>query len=716
MKKLFSLGLMLVALTLMNCSKEEIATEAPAVNGAAFELFASTEDGRTANDGWSTVWAEGDKITVIHAENGTQDWVQDTPTDKPFTIADVATGRFTGTLQAELDAESYDWYLFYPYNDYIAQPIDLTAGYTYIGSRSDRSQAQTGIDNMTHIAGSNYPLYGKVTNVAVGEIPSVTMHNVSSLVEFAVKNTESEAIAISEIQFTSTEDIVGSYYIDFGGDKLGFTPSRADYVSSTAKLSITDATIEAGATAKFYMAVKPHTVTAGDLTIKVTTDAGACTKTLEGVTTTFKAGKVKTINFTYVAPTPAPTETWTRITSVNDLVDGKYVVLVKDQAGTIGYLPTETKASPTFATQAIFTSIETATYSVAVPEEMVWNFAQNSAGNWVLTTNSGTYFFGTDTSQGLNVGATPDAWQITAHSKNAEAFAFRNDDVARNAGVYHKDGVGVNWRSYNGDTYSNYGTNGVGAQIILYYCGTVTQKEPLAKPTVTATAEGNTITVSWTEVANAGSYEVTCGDKSTVTEELTYTFTGLSYETTYQISVVAKPADPSAYKASEADTATVTTGANPNAGGGSKEITFEFTQSKNAGWPTATGSASENTAQAYNNGEYIFTTTKNGSGIYQNPTYLMVNKSEFLGLPIVNGYKLTKVVATASGSCSTTVQVSIRAAASTSGTIVAASQTWSTQGKAYSYTISNPTADTRYYIGIANKNAQITKLVLTYEQ
>lgn len=563
MKKIFSLGLMLVALTLMNCSKEEIATEAPAVNGAAFELFAATEDGRTVNDIWSTLWAEGDQITVIHAENGTQDWVQDTPTDKPFTIDNVATGRFTGTLQAELVAESYDWYLFYPYNDYIAQPIDLTAGYTYIGSRSDRSQAQTGINNLTHIAGSNYPLYGKVTNVAVGEIPSVTMHNVSSLVEFAVKNTESEAIAISEIQFTSTEDIVGSYFIDFGGDQLGFTPSRTDYVSSTAKLSITDATIEAGATAKFYMAVKPHTVTAGDLTIKVTTDAGACTKTLEGVTTTFKAGKVKTISFNYEAPAPAEAETWTRITSVNDMTDGKYVIMIKHTDGSIGYLPAvATSSNPAFTTQSIFDGV-TETYSVSVPEEMIWYFEKNSNSNWGITTADGKHLNNElSKAQGIRVSDVAHEWIAAAHSKNAEAIALKEKTTGRYLGVYSTD-----WRGYTSDSANEYKTNGLHSQLILYYCGTLTEKTQLKKPTITtATAEGNTITVSWLEVANAGSYEVTCGEEEpqTITDALTCTFTDLEYETPYQISVVAKPADTSAYKASEAAMTSVTTEADPN--------------------------------------------------------------------------------------------------------------------------------------------------------
>ncbi len=382
MKKIFSLGLMLVALTLMNCSKEEIVTEAPAVNGAAFELFASTEDGRTVNDGWSTLWDEGDQINVFHAVAGTTEYKNDTPyqdgASHPFTVANTESGLFVGDLMGGALAEgtNYDWYLFYPYSSFITTPANDSAGYTYIGSRSDRSQAQTGVDNMTHIAGSNYPLYGKALNVPAEEAPVATMRNIASLIEFAVKNTLSEAIAISEIQFTSTTDIVGSYFIDFSGETLGFTPSNTSYVSSTAKLGITDATIAAGATAKFYLAVKPHAVSAGDLTIKVTADAGACTKTLEGVTTTFTAGKVKTINFSFDAPE-----------EVETIADGDYVIVAE---ATNGYCAMSVQADDDRRAYTLLNdwNAESATYTTS-DADLVWQIKAVDGGYTI--SNNGQY-------------------------------------------------------------------------------------------------------------------------------------------------------------------------------------------------------------------------------------------------------------------------------------------------------------------------------------
>ena len=90
---------------------------------------------------------------------------------------------------------------------------------------------------------------------------------------------------------------------------------------------------------------------------------------------------------------------------------------------------------------------------------------------------------------------------------------------------------------------------------------------PLATPVVTATAEGNSVVVSWGAVAGAKNYTVTYGTTSFNTTETTVTL-NLEYATEYTISVVANPADSTVNSASEAGSVTVTTEADPNQGGG----------------------------------------------------------------------------------------------------------------------------------------------------
>lgn len=96
------------------------------------------------------------------------------------------------------------------------------------------------------------------------------------------------------------------------------------------------------------------------------------------------------------------------------------------------------------------------------------------------------------------------------------------------------------------------------------------QKGQLKAPVVTATAEGNMVYVSWTTVDGAENYTVSVNGevkKTAENTETTYTFEG-EYSTTYTITVVANPTDSEGYNASTGTAAPVTTGADPNAGGG----------------------------------------------------------------------------------------------------------------------------------------------------
>ena len=100
--------------------------------------------------------------------------------------------------------------------------------------------------------------------------------------------------------------------------------------------------------------------------------------------------------------------------------------------------------------------------------------------------------------------------------------------------------------------------------------GGTTPSEPtkLATPSVSGLVDGNAATVSWQEIAGAKDYTVTLNgtDVKTVTE--TYiVYTDLAYETTYSVSVVANPADATVNAASDAGTATFTTGVEGTEGG-----------------------------------------------------------------------------------------------------------------------------------------------------
>ncbi len=288
----FTLGAMLAATFALSSCNESLSPVQP-TEGVPFEI--STLLTKTANDGLSTVWASGDAINLFHAEAGTTTYTS----DGQFTVDEALTGVFSGTLESALEeGKSYDWYANYPYSSHITTPAN-TSGYAYIGGRSDKSQTQTGNDSKAHLAGSACPLYGVAKSVASDVKPAIEMKQLASVVAIKVTNTLEDALTVSSVSFTSSEDIVGQYYIDYSGDAPAY--KAGTYVSSTANLSVTDGTaIAQNSSAVFYIALKPHTAESGS-TLKISVNGVEKTLTLTK-DVTFTAGRIKTLEYKY-APT-----------------------------------------------------------------------------------------------------------------------------------------------------------------------------------------------------------------------------------------------------------------------------------------------------------------------------------------------------------------------------------------------------------------------------
>ena len=288
---IYAAGLMCLALSITDCQKELVNQTTPA-SEPNFELFARPVTTKTANNGLYTKWVAKDAINVFHAEAGSTEYVS----DGKFTVKDIETGRFDGKVSTSLSADkSYDWYAFYPYTSLITTPDNTASGYCYIGSRADASQTQTGDDNMSHICGSNYPLYGIAKNVNASDVPSIQMQHLTSVIKIVVTNSTEEELTLNSVSFTAEEDISGQFYIAFNSETPKYT--SADYPSKTANLTVSGVKVAAKATATVYMAIKPFTAKAGS-TLKLAVNGYEKTLTLKN-DITFTAGHIKPLNFNY---------------------------------------------------------------------------------------------------------------------------------------------------------------------------------------------------------------------------------------------------------------------------------------------------------------------------------------------------------------------------------------------------------------------------------
>ena len=542
MKNLFfALGMVLAAsFSLVSCAEDRLApVDNAAGEGVPFEI--STAITKTTNDDLATNWAKDDQINLFHAEAGTTiSGTTNCVNDNAFTVDDGLSGKFTGTLTSALtDGKSYDWYANYPYVSQKTSPASTTAGYLTIGGTT---QTQTGNSSTAHLSGKACPLYGVAKSVPSDEKPALTMKNLASVVAIKVTNTLDDDLTVTSVAFTSTEDIVGTYYINYSGDAPKYTKSGDTYVSSTANLTVSGGTaIAKGESATFYIAIKPHTVKSGsDLVISVNGISKTLTLTKD---VTFTAGSIKTIGYKYEG-------------AADGDLSGQYLILNKDK----------TKVCPAYTSGK--NNIPAETYSeTGVQTSWVMTITKDvTTGLYTIQDANKLYLSATGKAatkqnylKGISTKDDTSLWSITINSDGtASIVATKIDTKYANTLRYNGVNNASVFSCYTSANASNYSA----IELVKYVA-----KTNLATPDIDAEVQDlNTIYVTWGAVTNAKDYTVTCTEKDatspTSTQTVTgdeCTFTGLKYATEYTVSVVANPTDSDAYYASAAATKTLTT-------------------------------------------------------------------------------------------------------------------------------------------------------------
>ena len=431
-KQIINWGMMLaVAFTLTNCTTEfENPSQEQETVGYPFEITLSDTEARTVNSGLTTKWSDGDQINLFHAIGETTDYKN----NNAFTLKSVDEGKFEGNLVEALEPEEeYDWFAFYPYKSFISTPAAQTAGWTYIGGRSDASQAQSGVNNMNHIAGDNYPLCGKAVAVPGSSQPEIEMSHAFALLQVNVTNGLEEELDVTSVSFAAATSLVGTFYPCITGDVVTYTD--ASYVANEAKLTVSDAKIATGETASFYLAVKPFVAAKdSDLTITVNED---CVKTLSmAKDVTFSAGKIKPLNFTYdkVAEPEPENVTWdlstadyasatdTEVNWTSDYVD---MTLVKGES--------QTKANNYLGGTGSYT--HTRVYAGQIltfdpqPSVMIQKIEFTVVSGYMDEFEAATWTNGTSESNGNTMTVTPDEISEAVSVKISSATRFTSVKV-----------------------------------------------------------------------------------------------------------------------------------------------------------------------------------------------------------------------------------------------------------------------------------------------
>lgn len=265
MKKLIHFFPLLLLAGLLSCSKDGYVATSPVDGGARFTII-TTIDTKTVNNGISTQWASTDRINVFHKKSEDSDFVS----DGRFDIEDIETGKFSGNLAEELDKSSnYDWFVSYPYQSGNSfNNMNVT-----IGGTKTVAQLQQGNSSMSHLAGNYFPLYAHKQGVEATSSISIPLKNLAAVIEFEVTNKLETSLQVTSIMLLANEKIIGAFQVDYSQSPIVFTAGNS---KSIARLNVQDGEmIPTGATEKFYIGVKPHTIKTGDkLAFRVYTSDG----------------------------------------------------------------------------------------------------------------------------------------------------------------------------------------------------------------------------------------------------------------------------------------------------------------------------------------------------------------------------------------------------------------------------------------------------------
>jgi len=426
-------GALLAAAALVSCQKETAVTDNSISEGEQITVIANLDEAKTTNDGIHTNWKKDDKIRVFYNAS-----------DKASTVYNSAltwseTGnKFTGTL-SNLSKTANDFYFVYPNkNDKKLAEYPVTIKATL---------EQKGNNSPAHICGENFPIIGK--NLAAPYQKEATyvanMKNALCLAVFKVTNTTSSPITVSEIEFTSTSNIVGEYKLNLKTE--AWTASKN--CSKTVKINVKEGTsIAAGATAEFYAGVVPHTVKNGEtLTFKVTAKhdgALAKTCTIEKVMTkdqAFSAGSRKFINLDF----SEKIDRYQLLTEVPANWDGKYIFVSASKK----FVFTGSKTSPNKY------ELQSADWQDGdiVIDGSDYEFTISKDGDKYYLKHDGKYLYCAYSGEGD--GSTGLAYSSDAHSLALEymtdgTFGFWMEQGGVNQCVYYKTINDTNYFKFGG--------------------------------------------------------------------------------------------------------------------------------------------------------------------------------------------------------------------------------------------------------------------------
>ena len=556
MRKYFILTATILAFFAQSCATDDTTTIAPEKTTTIEVEVDGGDLSRTYVDNDIIRWHEsGEQLNIIYfADESTSRRQSATHTD--YTLVDNRA-QFTADFTTTDGATKYTFGAFYPY------AYKSTTSSISLYSLTEQTPTESSYDPAGDI------LVSKEPTVVYGT-PNKVQFTFARLVAFAKMTLKgiNAGEKIEKIVFSSPAKPAGAVTVKV--HEAG-TLDNAVWYNNYEDITLNMGNRVATGEDTVWFTTVPTDLSGTSFKVLVVTDKNNYVKEVDltGKTLTFERANIAKFTVKDLTIQEKP-KSFKLLTDVAELNAGDKVIIAnkKIESSTVRvmmttmYDSTKIKLSSDYTT--ISSNIEIA--ETALPENTAVFTIEEGA-------TAGTFAFKAEGVGYLNGGYDDANWSaFLGYSSTLEAGASWTVELISNGAKMSSCYNGSNTRFLNNyDNYKmNYATSrGTSYHYYIFYMDGEASEEPgqpeqptvtpLATPVVSATATGNSVTVSWEAVAGAKDYTVTCGTTSFNTAETTATLADLEYATEYTVSVVANPADSAVNSASEAGTAKVTT-------------------------------------------------------------------------------------------------------------------------------------------------------------
>lgn len=623
----------LLAIVAQSCTKED-SQNVVAEQKTTIEVVADLGDEtRTYYDGDNIKWAEsGEQLNIIYYADDNSSSRRQTATHTDYTIDAEGRILFTADFTTTDGATSYTLGAFYPYAyKSTTSSISLTV-----------PQMQTptadSYDPATDILVSKEP-------VTIEGTPESVKFTFARMVAFAKMTLKGIGAGetIEKVTFYSSAKPAGA--VEFKVHEAA-TVENAKWYNNYEEITITRENWVATGEDVVWMTTVPTDLSGTDFTVTVVTDKYTYTKSVDltDKTLTFERGDVAIFTVNDLQRQEKP-KAYKLLTDINELNAGDQILLCtkNTESSSAKLLSTTADGSALKFTQSVTVGAGLEISAEGLPADAAILDVESgaTAGTFALKDINKGYLCGSydseNWSSALNYKDSKDresSWTISINSSSAvTAYAYYSDTAYRYLNNYYGSKF-----NFAGSTSTYY--------YYIYYIDGESSDEggeepattPLTTPVVTASASGDVVTVTWEAVAGAANYTVTCGEATTTVDTTTATFEGVAAGT-YEVTVVANPADATINTASEAGTASVTVEAAPAGETKSVEIAFPIE-----------GAVSGNSVGTIYEGDLLISSTgswRTDSADGRDCIYIGRTTSNELRIEAQNGKTITKVTLTA---------------------------------------------------------------------